>query len=130
MFSAIVPEKRYTSCSTRLNSRRSCVELQLADIDAVDQNPSTRHVVEAQQQVDDRRLPRTRRPHDAHPFARPDLERHVLEHVVGPVVREPHVVEDDVAGSARIRDRGSGIGVRARAERRARCPAADVPEPP
>ena len=86
------------------------VERHLADVDAVDQDAPAGDVVEAQQQVDEGRLPRPGRSHDADSFARPHLERHILEHVVCSVVREPDVVEDDVAESCW--DQGSGIGDR------------------
>ena len=70
MFAAIVPENRCTSCSTRLNSRRSSCEVHLADVDAVDEDAPAGDVVEPQQQVDDRRLPRAGGADDADPLAR------------------------------------------------------------
>ena len=70
MLSAIVPENRWTSCSTRLKSPRSSCEIQLADVDAVDENPPALHVVEPQQQVDERRLARARGADDADALAR------------------------------------------------------------
>ena len=36
MLSAIVPENRWTSCSTRLNRRADVRQIELADVDAVD----------------------------------------------------------------------------------------------
>ena len=60
MLPAIVPENRWTSCSTRLNSRRRSAEVHLADVDAVDEDPPPADVVEPHQQVDDRRLARRR----------------------------------------------------------------------
>ena len=38
MLSAIVPENRWTSCSTRLKSAAQIVQVQLADVDAVDRD--------------------------------------------------------------------------------------------
>ena len=84
MFSAIVPEKRYTSCNTRLKNRRSSSSGS-SRISTPRSDPATRHVVETQQQVDDCRLSRPRSPDHPDPFARLDVERHILEHVVAPV---------------------------------------------
>ena len=60
------------------------------------------HFVEAQQQVDQRRLPRAGGADDADALPGLDLERHVAEDEVGfaglgRVVGEPDVIEDDVA---------------------------------
>ena len=103
MLSAIVPENRCTSCSTRLNSPRRSAEVELADVDAVDRDPAALHVVEPQQQVDQRRLARAGGADDADALAGADLEADTsLQHavwlaVVRRVVREPDVVEHDVA---------------------------------
>ena len=52
----------------------------LADVDAVDRDAPLLHVVEPQQQVDDRRLARAGGADDRHALARLDVERHVLQH--------------------------------------------------
>ena len=72
------------------------VERQLADVDAVDGDAAAVDVVEPQQQVDDRRLAGAGRPDDADALSGFDRERHVAQHVVLVVVREPDVVEGDV----------------------------------
>ena len=51
------------------------VERQIADVDAVHQDPPARHVVEAQQQVDERRLAGAGRADDADALPRPDRRR-------------------------------------------------------
>ena len=53
-------------------------EIELANVDAVHQNPAAPHVVEPEQQVDERRLSRPGRADDADTLARPHLEAHVL----------------------------------------------------
>ena len=68
-------------------------EIELADVDAVDRDPAARHVVEPQQQVDQRRLARAGGADDADALAGADLEADVLEHQVVVVVGEPDVVE-------------------------------------
>ena len=94
-------------------------ELQLADVDAVDEDPPAADVVEPQQQVDDRRLARSGGADDADALARLDTERDVAQHAVLAVVREPDVLELDSirrgAGSA-VRD-GYG-GAESMADRR------------
>ncbi len=82
---------------------------QLSHIDTVDENPPLRDVVEPQQQVDERRLPCPGGTHHTDSLARPHLERDVLQDVVGAVVREPDVVEDDVASLSRLASRGSRL---------------------
>ena len=101
MLSAIVPENRCTSCSTRLNSPRRSARSSSRMSTPSMRDPAALHVVEPQQQVDQRRLARAGGADDADPLARLDLERHVLQHPVRSappvVVGEPDVVEHDVA---------------------------------
>ena len=79
------------------------VEVQLANIDAVDRDAAALDVVEPQQQVDQRRLAGAGRADDPDPLARPDLEADVAQHVVFALVGKPDVVEDDVPGGGRVR---------------------------
>ncbi len=77
----------------------------LANVDAVHQDSPALRVVEAQQQVDDRRLARAGVPHERERPSRLDGKAHTLEHPlrrrdpvriardVAQIVREPHVVE-------------------------------------
>ena len=58
------------------------VEIELADVDAVDRDPPALHVVEAQQQVDQRRLPRAGGADDADALAGADVEADALQHEV------------------------------------------------
>ena len=51
MLSAMVPVKRNGSCRTTPKRRRSCVEVLLADVDAVDQDAAALDVVEAHHQA-------------------------------------------------------------------------------
>ena len=69
----------------------------LADVQAVDQDSPLVHVVEAGQEVDDRRLARAALAHDADPLARLDPETDALENRLVAVVAEGHVLEDDPA---------------------------------
>ncbi len=85
------------------------VERQLADVDAVDENPPAADVVEAQQQVDQRRLAGARGADDADALAGPDLERHVLENVVR---RRCRRTRRGRRRCGRGRLRGSGLGAR------------------
>ena len=81
MLSAIVPEKRCDVLQHEAEQPPQLVEIQLADVDAVDQDPSAADVVEPQQQVDERRLARPGRADDADALARLDDERDVAQHV-------------------------------------------------
>ena len=83
--------------------RAQLVERHVPDVDAIYQDPPLADVIEAQQQIDQGGLPRSRCPDDPQPFAGPHLERHVPQDVVLARIREPHVVERDVA-------RGPGLG--------------------
>ena len=67
----------------------------LADVHAVDQDAAARHVVEPQQQADDRRLARAGGPDDAD--ALPRLDRRTTRRAAPSPrpVREPHVLELD-----------------------------------
>ena len=76
-------------------------EIELADVDAVDQDAAALDVVEAQQQADDRGLAGPGGADDADALAGRDLERDVAEDPVARrCVGEPHVLEDDVAARA------------------------------
>ena len=63
-------------------------EVELANVDAVDGDPSALSLVEPHQQVDQRRLAGSGGADDADALARPDLEAHVLQDLV--LVRDLH----------------------------------------
>src|SRR6185437_6929587 len=67
------------------------------DILAVDQDAAALDVVEAQQQVDDRRLARTRAADQADLLSRADVEIELFDDVALAAVGEAHVFEADVA---------------------------------
>ena len=56
MFDAIVPLKRWTSCSTRASDERSAARVPVAHVHAVEGHAPLLHVVEAHEQADDRGL--------------------------------------------------------------------------
>ena len=70
MLSAIVPENRCTSCSTRLNSPRRSPRSSSRMSTPSMRDPAALHVVEPQQQVDQRRLARAGGADDADALAR------------------------------------------------------------
>ena len=107
---AIVPENRCTSCSTRPNCARRSREVQLADVHAVDRDAPLLHVVEAQQQADDRRLARAGRADDRHALPGLDLERDVPQHRLALDVGEGDVLERDRARRPRRRRRAAAAG--------------------
>ena len=70
----------------------------LADVDAVDQDAALLRLIEAEQQAADRRLARADAADDADALAGRDLERNLLERVLGSVrVAEGDVLECDAA---------------------------------
>ena len=69
----------------------------LRDVLAVDQDAPALDVVEAQQQVDDRRLARARAADQADLLAGPDVQVELLDHVALAAVGEAHLLEADVA---------------------------------
>ena len=81
---------------------------ELADVDAVDEDAAAIHVVETQQQADDRGLARPGRADDADALAGLDDERDVAQDVVVLLVREPHVIELDAAARRRRAPRRHG----------------------
>jgi hypothetical protein len=87
----------------------------LADVDAVDRDAPLLHVVEAQQQVDDRRLAGPSRPDERDALPGLHLERHVPQHRLAGHVGEADVLEGDHAALKRSHGvphprRGHGIG--------------------
>ena len=64
--------------------RSQVLQPHLPDIDAIHQNAALADIVEPQQEVDQRGLPRARRADDPNALARTDLERHVSQDVVFP----------------------------------------------
>ena len=89
------------------------------DILPVDQNASALDVVEAQQQIDQRRLAGARTPDEPDLFARRDREREIVDHAAGLAVVKSDVLEADVALRGRERARVAAIDERARAGDRA-----------
>ncbi len=65
------------------------------EIDAIDSDRSPAHVIEARDQVHDRRLPTTRRANEPDQLAGRDVETHAPQHLPDAVVAERHVVERD-----------------------------------
>ena len=76
---------------------------QLAHVDAVEQHPARVDVVEAADQVHERRLAAAAATDDADLFARPDREVHLREDRTMALVAEGHVVEADLALGLRHR---------------------------
>src|SRR6476660_3086037 len=104
-----------------------CCQIHVTDVDTVDEDSALRDVIEAEQQIDQGRLPRSRRAHNTDSLARPDLERDVTEDEVvsflrglriirircagsgirrSGVIGERHVVEDDVSAPWRLANGG------------------------
>ena len=79
----------------------------VAQVDAVEQDPALRGVVEAGEQADERRLSRAGRPGDADPGPRGDVKGDVAQDAAVAVVGERDVLEADVA-----RRPGQGPGIR------------------
>ena len=71
---------------------------------AADPDRALLHVVEPQQQADQRRLARARVAHHRDRLARRDREAHVAQHPVFVLVREPDVIELDGRELAPARD--------------------------
>ena len=71
--------------------------IELADVDAVDPNHATGHVVKARDQVHDRRLSTTGRTHQANQLAGRHIEAHTAQHLTNAVVAKHHVVERHAA---------------------------------
>ena len=77
------------------------MQVPVAHVDAVDQHAAALHVVEAVEQLDDRRLAGAGGTDDGDLLARLDDEGHVAQHPVLAAVGEPDVVELDAAAHAR-----------------------------
>ena len=77
--------------------------LRLPEIDAVDPNRAAVDVVEAHQQVHERRLAGTGRTDDRDHLSRRDVERQVLDHRHALLVAESHRIE--LYGAVRRSDR-------------------------
>src|SRR5215470_11429636 len=83
--------------------RAELVEIHRADVNATDRDASLLHVIEPQQQVDDRRLARAGGSDDRDALASVDGERHVPKNWLAWHIRERHVLEGDAS------DPGFGI---------------------
>ena len=104
MLLATSPLKRKTSWSTTPISAAERAQVPLADVDARRRGRGRAHVVEARSRsLMMRRLAGAGRADDRDRLARLDAERDVAQHPVLALVGEPHVVEDDLAASARRR---------------------------
>ena len=67
------------------------------DILLVDYNPPTVQVIEAQQQVHQRRFTGTRRPNQTNLLARSDVEVKTVNHLTATAIIEAHILKADVA---------------------------------
>ena len=82
------------------------VQVDLADIDPVDPDRARGDVVEPADHRDQRGLPRPRGADDSGGLTRPRCQRNPLQHrPVGALVTEGGIVEHDLPGNARQRDR-------------------------
>ena len=83
------------------------VAVHVADVDAVDEHRAAGHVVEAGDEVDERRLAAARAADDRRGLARRGRERHAAQHgVLGARVAELDVAELDVAALAGLLEPG------------------------
>ena len=97
MLSAIEPAKRKPSCGTIPSCRRSDSWVTVAQVRAVDRDPTGARVVEAREQLRDRGLPGARVADERDGGAGGDVEVEVVEDVGELAVPEADVVEVDVA---------------------------------
>ena len=96
-FEAIVPVNRNGSCSTMPICWRSCCFVNSRTSTAVYLDLAPLHVVETEQQVQNRAFARTRMADQRDRLALARAERDVLEHILARLVAERHVVEAHVA---------------------------------
>ena len=98
MFSATVPAKRNPSCGTMPSCRRSELLRDVAEVVPVDRDPALARVVEAGEQLRDRRLARSRLTDERDGRACGNLEVDVVQDLGQLAVAEADVVEVDSAG--------------------------------
>ncbi len=102
-FDSSVPVKRNGSCSTMPKWRRSSMQVEFADIDAVEQNLPALNFVEAQQELDGRRLAGAGVADDGDRLSGIDAEADVAQDPVfvlgirAAAIGEPDVAEFDFA---------------------------------
>ncbi len=73
------------------------LERQVADVDPIQRDRSSAHVVEPGDEVGHGRLAHARRPHQRDHRARRDLEIDAFQHHVALRVAETHIAQDDAA---------------------------------
>ena len=105
MLSRIVPVNSHVSCRTIPKVRLTSSRVRSRDVDAVEQDAPGVDLVEAHEQVHDRRLARARRPDDRDGLARCDREVEVGDQGPGGLVLEAHVIESRPARPDRGRSR-------------------------
>ena len=105
-----VPVNRYGSCSTTPKLPPQLQRIELANVHAADADRALLHIVEAQQQADERGLARAGVAHDGDGLARLDAEADVAQHPVFVLVGEPDVVEFDARAAASGTARGAAGG--------------------
>ena len=88
--------------------RSQFVDVHVADVDPANRDSALLHVVEPQEQADDRRLAGARRAHEGNALAGINGEGHIPQHRLAGNVGESHVLESNTTepGSG-IRDPGS-----------------------
>src|SRR4051812_10428279 len=86
-------------------------QIELPDVDAVDRDAAALHVIEPQQQIDQRRLARPRRADDADALSRAYFETHVAQHPFGLGVGTTSVPARDLRPRARGRRSSGGTEV-------------------
>src|SRR6185436_7013023 len=75
-----------------------CVKFPIANTDAVEQNASLLHTVSPHEQTSDGRLAGAGVAHESYTLAERDLKGNILQHPVLFLVREPNILELDLAG--------------------------------
>ena len=105
----MLPANRNDSCGTTPSWLRKRVQRDVADVVAVDEHLAVERVVEAGEQLGDRRLPRAGGADQRERLALGDREVDVLEHERVGCVTERDVLERDLALDRRERHRASGF---------------------
>ena len=94
---AAFPRTGSPPAARRRSRSRSELERRVAQVDAADPHRALDRVVEAGDQLGERRLPRAGRTDEREPLARRDVQRHVVQHRLVRAVRERDVVDVDLA---------------------------------
>ena len=110
MFSATVPAKRKPSCGTIPSWRRSDSCVRVTQVAAVDEDRTVGRVVEAREQLGDRRLAGARMADERDGRAGRDVEVDPVQHLAAGGVAETDAVEPDVAEQPRQLAGVSGVG--------------------